>query len=158
VNQCQISVGAMGLAIQRYLGSNERGGGVTTVSGASTSDHRQNARSARGYTENNPAQANENQRDERRPQAPERGDLHSNHWQGVTGCRWLRPRIAHCRISNQRPLCERAGHLSTGTGCQWLAQNSAALLVFGSSVVHIGFFRRCQCQSPILAQCLSMPV
>ena len=43
MNQCQISVGAMGLAIQRYLGSNERGGGVTTVLGASTSGHRQNA-------------------------------------------------------------------------------------------------------------------
>ena len=27
------------------------------------------------------------------------------------------PRIAHRRISNQRPLCERAGHLSTGTAC-----------------------------------------
>src|SRR6516164_11704979 len=121
------------------------------------------------------------------------------------------PRISHRRISNRRPLCERAGHLSTDTACpaltnrhlsggaSWLVlriaqhktkpnhqdrylgasggtdqtpdghlhsdlwhvangcnENSAAQLVFESSMVYIGPFRRCQCQSPILAQCLSM--
>jgi hypothetical protein len=33
-----------------------------------------------------------------------RGGLHSNHWRMVSaGCQWLSPRIAQCRISNQRP-------------------------------------------------------
>ena len=121
------------------------------------------------------------------------------------------PRISHRRISNRRPLCERAGHLSTDTACPALTdrhrsvgpvatpriaqhktkpnhqdrylgasggtdqtpdghlrsdhwhvangcnENSAAQLVFESSMVYIGPFRRCQCQSPILAQRPSMP-
>ena len=41
----------------------------------------------------------------------------SNRRENIAGCLRLAIRIARRRISNQRPLCERAEHLSTGN---WL--------------------------------------
>src|SRR5262249_18074224 len=41
------------------------------------------------------------------------GGLRSDHRQNSPECLWLSPRIAHCRAESQRPLFERAGHLST---------------------------------------------
>ena len=78
-----------------------------------------------------------------------------------------RTRIAYRRISNQRSLCERAeapgqtpdGHLRSdhwhmADGCN---ENIPAQLVFESRMVYIDFFRRGQCQSPILGRRPSMP-
>src|SRR5262249_44163824 len=48
----------------------------------------------------------------------------------------------------------RSDHWHVANGCN---ENIPALLVFESSMVYIDFFRRCQCQSPILARPPSMP-